>query len=148
MDFIGKNVMDHATRWCKVHVPPDNELTECSTTCQHELQAGDTRSHHEAAAAVKHSGPSTTENLLGLRIMGSVTRSPFEQNHEQVNLTKSEIEEQIRNEIISEILQNKSNKLVQNAIQGEIGTTIHRSSAALQSPYVQVTTEELNKLIK
>ncbi|MED6157117.1 hypothetical protein PIB30_020273 [Stylosanthes scabra] len=26
------------------------------------------------------------------------------------------------------------------------GTTIHRSSAALQSPYVQVTTEELNKL--
>ncbi|MED6107137.1 hypothetical protein PIB30_011152 [Stylosanthes scabra] len=45
-----------------------------------------------------------------------------------------------------EILVGKSNMLSQKAIEGALGTTIHRPSAALQSPYVQVTMEELNKL--
>ncbi|MED6140354.1 hypothetical protein PIB30_092358 [Stylosanthes scabra] len=59
------------------------------------------------------------------------------------------MEEQLQefmNEIISEILLSKSNKLIGKAIPGVIDATIHKPSAALQSPYVQVTTEELNKL--
>ncbi|MED6129331.1 hypothetical protein PIB30_106900, partial [Stylosanthes scabra] len=54
--------------------------------------------------------------------------------------------EEFRNEIISAIILNKSNKLIEGAIQGAMETTIHKPSAALQSPYVQVTTEELKKL--
>ncbi|MED6196527.1 hypothetical protein PIB30_048311 [Stylosanthes scabra] len=53
--------------------------------------------------------------------------------------------EEFRNEIISAIILSKSNKLIEGAIQGVMGTTIHKPSAALQSPYVQVTTEELKK---
>ncbi|MED6183786.1 hypothetical protein PIB30_040913 [Stylosanthes scabra] len=58
----------------------------------------------------------------------------------------SEQLQDFRNEMISEILLDKSNKLSQKAIEGALGTTIHKPSATLQSPYVQVTTEELNKL--
>ncbi|MED6185781.1 hypothetical protein PIB30_060392 [Stylosanthes scabra] len=54
--------------------------------------------------------------------------------------------EEFRNEIISAIILSKSNKLIKGAIQGAMETTIHKPSAALQSPYVQVTTEELKKL--
>ncbi|MED6164190.1 hypothetical protein PIB30_087301, partial [Stylosanthes scabra] len=54
--------------------------------------------------------------------------------------------EEFRNEIISAIILSKSNKLIEGAIQGAMETTIHKPSAALQSPYVQVTTEELKKL--
>ncbi|MED6138153.1 hypothetical protein PIB30_071601 [Stylosanthes scabra] len=45
-------------------------------------------------------------------------------------ITQEQLQD-FRNEIISEILLSKSNKLVQNAIQGAIWTTIHRPSAAL-----------------
>ncbi|MED6172947.1 hypothetical protein PIB30_054635 [Stylosanthes scabra] len=54
--------------------------------------------------------------------------------------------QEFRNEIVSEIILIKSNKPIEGAIQGAIETTIHKPSAALQSPYVQVTTEELKKL--
>ncbi|MED6121892.1 hypothetical protein PIB30_034424 [Stylosanthes scabra] len=54
--------------------------------------------------------------------------------------------QEFRNELISEIILSKSNKLIEDAIQGAMEKTIHKPSAALQSPYVQVTTEELKKL--
>ncbi|MED6202542.1 hypothetical protein PIB30_106649 [Stylosanthes scabra] len=54
--------------------------------------------------------------------------------------------EEFRNEIISAIILSKSNKLIEGAIQGAMERTIHKPSAALQSPYVQGTTEELKKL--
>ncbi|MED6123202.1 hypothetical protein PIB30_046952 [Stylosanthes scabra] len=54
--------------------------------------------------------------------------------------------EEFRNEIISAIILSKSNKLIEGAIQGAMETTIHKPSAALQNSYVQVTTEELEKL--
>ncbi|MED6194928.1 hypothetical protein PIB30_033149 [Stylosanthes scabra] len=58
----------------------------------------------------------------------------------------SEQLQDFRNEMISEILLGKSNKLSQKALEGALGITIHRPSVALQSPYVQLNTEELNKL--
>ncbi|MED6146567.1 hypothetical protein PIB30_035670 [Stylosanthes scabra] len=54
--------------------------------------------------------------------------------------------QEFRNQIISEIILSKSNKLIKEAIQGTMGITIHKPSAALQSLYTQVTTEELKKL--
>ncbi|MED6196271.1 hypothetical protein PIB30_045920 [Stylosanthes scabra] len=54
--------------------------------------------------------------------------------------------QEFRNEIVSEIILSKSNKLIEGAIQGAMEMTIHKPSTALQSPYVQVTTEELEKL--
>ncbi|MED6162009.1 hypothetical protein PIB30_066344 [Stylosanthes scabra] len=54
--------------------------------------------------------------------------------------------QEFRNQIISGIILGKSNKLIEGTIQGAMETTIHKPSAALQSPYVQVTTEELKKL--
>ncbi|MED6173720.1 hypothetical protein PIB30_062296 [Stylosanthes scabra] len=63
--------------------------------------------------------------------------------------TTSEMHEKLqefRNEIVSEIILSKSNKLIEGAIQGAMETTIHKHLAALQSPYVQVTMEELKKL--
>ncbi|MED6121965.1 hypothetical protein PIB30_035203 [Stylosanthes scabra] len=54
--------------------------------------------------------------------------------------------QEFRNEIISGIILSKSNKLIKGAIHGAMETTIHKPSAALQSPYVQVTMEELKKL--
>ncbi|MED6209421.1 hypothetical protein PIB30_054530 [Stylosanthes scabra] len=54
--------------------------------------------------------------------------------------------QEFRSEIISAIILSKSNKLIEGAIQGAMETTIHKPSAVLQSPYVQVTTEELKKL--
>ncbi|MED6205712.1 hypothetical protein PIB30_020331 [Stylosanthes scabra] len=59
--------------------------------------------------------------------------------------TSEELQD-FRNEMISEILLGKSNKLSQKALEGALGITIHRPSATLQSPYVQLNTEELNKL--
>ncbi|MED6172040.1 hypothetical protein PIB30_046487 [Stylosanthes scabra] len=53
--------------------------------------------------------------------------------------------QEFRNQIISEIILSKSNKLIKEAIQGAMRITIHKPSAALQSPYTQVTTEELKK---
>ncbi|MED6181013.1 hypothetical protein PIB30_015485 [Stylosanthes scabra] len=54
--------------------------------------------------------------------------------------------QEFRNQIISGIILNKSNKLIKEAIQGAMGITIHKPSAALQSPYTQLTMEELKKL--
>ncbi|MED6141097.1 hypothetical protein PIB30_099990, partial [Stylosanthes scabra] len=51
-----------------------------------------------------------------------------------------------RNEIIWQIILSKQNLHIQKAIQGAIETTIHRPSAALRSPYIQVNTEDLKKL--
>ncbi|MED6182731.1 hypothetical protein PIB30_031376 [Stylosanthes scabra] len=51
-----------------------------------------------------------------------------------------------RNEIIWQIILSSHNQHIQKAIQGAIETTIHKSSAALRSPYVQVNTDELKKL--
>ncbi|MED6199929.1 hypothetical protein PIB30_080443 [Stylosanthes scabra] len=58
----------------------------------------------------------------------------------------TEDHERFRNEIIWQIILSKDNLHVQKAIQGAIDTTIHKPSTALQSPYVQVNTEELKKL--
>ncbi|MED6188041.1 hypothetical protein PIB30_082215 [Stylosanthes scabra] len=51
-----------------------------------------------------------------------------------------------KNEIIWQIILSKQNLQIQKAIQGAIETTIHKPSAALRSPYVQVNTDELKKL--
>ncbi|MED6112991.1 hypothetical protein PIB30_066912 [Stylosanthes scabra] len=51
-----------------------------------------------------------------------------------------------RNEIIWQIILSKQNLHIQKAIQGAIETTIHKPSATLRSPYVQVNTDELKKL--
>ncbi|MED6162583.1 hypothetical protein PIB30_071878 [Stylosanthes scabra] len=51
-----------------------------------------------------------------------------------------------RNEIIWQIILSSQNLHIQKAIQGAIETTIHKPSAALRSPYVQVNTDELKKL--
>ncbi|MED6136304.1 hypothetical protein PIB30_054791 [Stylosanthes scabra] len=51
-----------------------------------------------------------------------------------------------RNEIIWQIILSSQNLHIQKAIQGAIETTIHKLSAALRSPYVQVNTDELKRL--
>ncbi|MED6225462.1 hypothetical protein PIB30_093937 [Stylosanthes scabra] len=51
--------------------------------------------------------------------------------------------QKFRKEIIWKIILSKENLYVQKAIDGAISTTIHRPSAALQSPYVQVSTGDL-----
>ncbi|MED6170919.1 hypothetical protein PIB30_035790 [Stylosanthes scabra] len=54
--------------------------------------------------------------------------------------------QRFRNDIIWQIILSSQNLLIQKAIQGAIETTIHKPSAALRSPYVQVNTDELKKL--
>ncbi|MED6199255.1 hypothetical protein PIB30_074197 [Stylosanthes scabra] len=51
-----------------------------------------------------------------------------------------------RNDIIWQIILSSQNLHIQKAIQGAIETTIHKPSAALRSPYVQVNTDELKNL--
>ncbi|MED6152529.1 hypothetical protein PIB30_092949 [Stylosanthes scabra] len=68
-------------------------------------------------------------------------------SHDRTRINKfAEDLQRFRNEIIWQIILSKDNLHVQKAIQGAIDTTIHRPSVALQSPYVQVNTEELKKL--
>ncbi|MED6174497.1 hypothetical protein PIB30_069586 [Stylosanthes scabra] len=54
--------------------------------------------------------------------------------------------QRFRNDIIWQIILSSQNLLIQKAIQGAIETTIHKPSAVLQIPYVQVNTDELKKL--
>ncbi|MED6162944.1 hypothetical protein PIB30_075244 [Stylosanthes scabra] len=54
--------------------------------------------------------------------------------------------QRFRNDIIWQIILSSQNLHIQKAIQGAIKTTIHKPSAALRSPYVQVNTDELKKL--
>ncbi|MED6174314.1 hypothetical protein PIB30_067941 [Stylosanthes scabra] len=51
--------------------------------------------------------------------------------------------QKFRKEMIWQIILSKENLYVQKAIDGAKFTTIHRPSAALQSPYVQVSTRDL-----
>ncbi|MED6151102.1 hypothetical protein PIB30_079077 [Stylosanthes scabra] len=54
--------------------------------------------------------------------------------------------QRFRNDIIWKIILSPQNLHIQKAIQGAIETTIHKPSAALRSPHVQVNTDELKKL--
>ncbi|MED6190373.1 hypothetical protein PIB30_105213, partial [Stylosanthes scabra] len=54
--------------------------------------------------------------------------------------------QRFRNDIIWQIILSSQNLHIQKAIQGAIDITIHKPSAALRSPYVQVNTDELKKL--
>ncbi|MED6187772.1 hypothetical protein PIB30_079636 [Stylosanthes scabra] len=54
--------------------------------------------------------------------------------------------QRFRNDIIWQIILSSQNLHIQKAIQEAIKTTIHKPSAALRSPYVQVNTDELKKL--
>ncbi|MED6125534.1 hypothetical protein PIB30_069364 [Stylosanthes scabra] len=90
--------------------------------------------------------PSTMYKLCkAAKVKMSKEYGGYEECEEGRMITNEVVEkeqlQEFRNEIISEILLSKSNKLILKAIAGAIETTIHKPSAALQSPNVQVTTE-------
>ncbi|MED6148806.1 hypothetical protein PIB30_056377, partial [Stylosanthes scabra] len=54
--------------------------------------------------------------------------------------------QRFRNDVIWQIILSSQNLHIQKVIQGAIETTIHKPSAVLRSPYVQVNRDELKKL--
>ncbi|MED6161938.1 hypothetical protein PIB30_065578 [Stylosanthes scabra] len=75
-------------------------------------------------------------------VLDSKNKISPSQERTRINKFAEELQK-FRKEIIWQIILSKENLYIQKAIDGAISTTIHRPSAVLQSPYVQVSTEDL-----
>ncbi|MED6154850.1 hypothetical protein PIB30_000354 [Stylosanthes scabra] len=72
-----------------------------------------------------------------------VVKKQFRSMRSGKEIDSAEDFQKFRKEMIWKIILSKDNLYIQKEIDGAIAKTIHRPSAALQSPYVQVSTGDL-----